>query len=215
MSTFAGSAIKQGPNVGRIEKWSEWNPTNKQPVWLLLSGACDPPEHIGISSRKEPGERSGNFLAGISDDLSNMEGTILKVEAQLYNTVRDLKITKVAALEHITKFFGECEFKATHPMLYYSGHGETATGDWCFSDGTISIQEIFDKVPAGCFYPMIFNDACFSSHWANFCFKKSIPGFNCLAACPENSTALDTGMFHIVLTCINILSLNSTSLSRD
>ena len=80
MSTFAGSAIKQGPNVGRIDKWSEWNPNNKQPVWLLLSGACDPPEHIGISSRKERGERSGNFLGGISDDLS-IRGTI----AQMYH----------------------------------------------------------------------------------------------------------------------------------
>ena len=93
-------------------------------------------------------------------------------------------------------------------MLYYSGHGETATGNWCFSDGTISIQEIFDMVPKGWCYPMIFSDACYSGHWANFCLKKSITGFNCLAACPEYSTALDTGMFHRVLTCINILSLN-------
>ena len=116
MSTFAGSAIKQGPKVSRIDKWSEWNLTTKQPVWLLLSGACYPPEHIGISSRKDRGERSGNFLAGISHDLSNMESTILKVEAQLYNTVRDLKITKVAAVEHITKFFEECKLKATHPI---------------------------------------------------------------------------------------------------
>lgn len=98
MSTFAGSAIKQGPNVGRIYKWSEWNPTTKQPVWLLLSGACDPPEHIGISSRKDRGEGSGNFLAGISHDLSNMESTILKVEAQLYNTIRDLKINQGRSL---------------------------------------------------------------------------------------------------------------------
>ena len=210
MSNFAGSAIKQGPNVGRLDKWSEWNPTAKQPVWLPLSGACDPPEHIGISSRKGRGLRNGNFISGITHDLFNMENTILEVNAdhELFNTVRDLHITKDTCMKHITEFFEGCNNKGTKPMLYYSGHGETATGNWCFSDATISIQEIFDMVPKGCCYPMIFSDACYSGHWANFCLKKSITGFNCLAAFPEYSTALDTGMFHRVLTCINILSLN-------
>ena len=70
-------------------------------------------------------------------------------------------------------------------MLYYTGHGEIGTGNWCFEDGTSSIQEIFDKVPGGCYYPMIFSDACFS-------LNKGIAGFNCLAACPEYSKAADT-----------------------
>ena len=77
-------------------------------------------------------------------------------------------------------------------MLYYTGHGEIGTGNWCFEDGTISIQEIFDKMPGGCYYPMIFSDACFSGNWANFCLNKGIAGFNCLAACPEYSKATDT-----------------------
>ena len=141
-----------------------------------------------------------------------MESTILEVNAdhELYNTVRDLHITKDTGIKHITEFFEECNNKGTKPMLYYSGHGETAAGNWCFSDGTISIQEIFDMVPESCYYPMIFSDACYSGHWANFCLNKSITGFHCLAACPEYSTALDTDMFHIVLTCIHILSLNSS-----
>ena len=88
-------------------------------------------------------------------------------------------------------------------MLYYTGHGETGTGNWCFSDGTISIQEIFDMVPGGCYYPLIFSDACYSGHWANFCLGKSIGGFHCLAACPEFPTALDTkGVYdsHVLIT---------------
>ena len=211
MSAFAGSAVKQGPNVGRIDKWSEWKPTTRQPVWLLLSGACEPPKHIEISNRKDCGLRSGNFLVGISHDLVHMESTILGDNAhELYNTVRDLHITKDTGMKHITEFFEECKNKGSKPMLYYSGHGETATGNWCFSDGTISIQEIFDKVPVHCSYPMIFSDACYSGHWANFCLQKRIGGFSCLAACPEYSTALDSGMFHIVLTSINIFSLNSS-----
>ena len=76
-------------------------------------------------------------------------------------------------------------------MLYYTGHGQVGTGNWCFDDGTIGIQEIVDILPADCYYPLIFSDACYSGHWANFCLDKDIGGFQCLAACPEFATALD------------------------
>ena len=189
---FAGSAIEQGPNVGRIDRWSEWRPTFVEPLWLLLSGATDPPQDIGISERRtrdSPGDRKGAFLSGITRDLVNMEDA---VGTKLFNTVKDLYLTKSTALGHIRRLFDECEKRGTHPMLYYTGHGEIGTGNWCFADGTISIQEIFDMVSEGCYYPMIFSDACYSGHWANFCTRKNIPGFNCLAACPHYSTAVDT-----------------------
>ena len=189
---FAGSAIAQGPCVGRIDRWSEWNPTSREPLWLLLSGATDPPKEIGISKRRTrdaQGDRNGVFLAGVTRDLVNMEDV---VGSKLYNTVKDLYLTMHAAFRHITLLFEKCKDTNAKPMLYYTGHGEIGTGNWCFSDGTISIQEIFDMVPGGCYYPLIFSDACYSGHWANFCLEKSIGGFHCLAACPEYSTALDT-----------------------
>ena len=77
-------------------------------------------------------------------------------------------------------------------MLYYTGHGEIGTGNWCFADGTISIQEILDMRPEGTYYPMIFTDACYSGHWENFCLEKDIAGFHYLAACTEYSKAVDT-----------------------
>ena len=188
----AGSAIAQGPYVGRIDRWSDWDPTSIEPKWLLLSGASDPPKDVKISKRRprdNPGVRSGEFLAGVTHDLANMEAA---VGTKLFNTVKDLYLTKSRALEHINSLFDICEREEVHPMLYYTGHGEIGTGNWCFADGTISIQEIFDAVPEGTYYPMIFSDACYSGHWANFCFKKNISGFDCLAACPEYSTAIDT-----------------------
>ena len=155
-------------------------------------GATDPPKEIGISKRRTrdaQGDRNGVFLAGVTRDLVNMEDV---VGSKLYNTVKDLYLTKHAALRHITLLFEKCKDTNAKPMLYYTGHGEIGTGNWCFADGTISIQEIFDMVPGGCYYPLIFSDACYSGHWANFCLGKSIGGFHCLAACPEYSTALDT-----------------------
>ena len=160
MSTFAGSAIAQGPYVGRIDCWLQWRPTREEPLWLLLSGATDPPKEIGISKRRTrdaPGDRNGAFLAGVTRDLVNMEDV---VGTKLFNTVKDLYLTKDAAVRHVTMVFEKCTQTKAHPMLYYTGHGEIGTGNWCFSDGTVSIQKIFDMVPAGCCYPMIFSDAC-------------------------------------------------------
>ena len=56
-------------------------------------------------------------------------------------------------------------------------------------DGIQTLPQV--TLPADCYYPLIFSDACYSGHWANFCLDKDIGGFHCLAACPEFSTALD------------------------
>ena len=97
MSLFAGSAIAQGPYVGRIDCWSEWKPTSEEPLWLLLSGATDPPKEIGISKRRTrdaQGDRNGAFLAGVTRDLVNMEDV---VGTKLFNNVKDFYLTKDAA----------------------------------------------------------------------------------------------------------------------
>lgn len=189
---LAGSAIKQGPYVGRINCWSQWKPTNAEPLWLLLSGATDPPRNIEISERRTrdaPWDKNGDFLAGVTHDLLNMENA---VGHHLHNTVKDLQLTKSQALVKIHTLFDECKRNSWKPMLYYTGHGEVGTGNWCFHDGTISIQEILDMVPEEMLYPMIFSDTCYSGHWADFCLQKDIAGFHCLAACPYYSKAVDT-----------------------
>ena len=198
MSRLAGSAIAQGPNVGRIDRWSKWKPTDESTLWLLLSGASKPPEDIEISKRRprdDPGDGNGAFLDGVTHDLVNME---YLVRSKLYNTIKDLYLTKDRAFEHITKLFKICKDKEAVPMLYYTGHGEIGTGNWCFANGTISIEEISNLVPVDCFYPMIFSDACYSGHWANFCLNNGLQGFECLAACPEYSNAFDTAGVFIV-----------------
>ena len=189
MGESAGSAIAQGPNVGRLDLG--WKPTSNEPLWFLLSGATDPPRNISISRRRTrdaPEDRSGAFLVGVTRDLVNMEDA---VGTKLFNTVKDLYLTKSEALGKISNFFDVCKRKEVQPMLYYTGHGEIRTGNWCFHDGTIGIQEILDLLPGGIYFPVIFSDACYSGHWANFCFQKKIQGFHCLAACPEYSHAVD------------------------
>ena len=160
--------------------------------WLLRSGASNPPSGITISDRRirdPPGAKGGTFLSGVAHDLANMEGA---VGINLFNTVKDLYLTKSTASGHIRRLFDTCKRDRVKPILYYTGHGEIRTGNWCFADGTISIQEILDMRPEGSYYPMIFSDACYSGHWANLCLKEDIAGFHSLAACPEYSKAIDT-----------------------
>ena len=188
---LAGSAIAQGPDVGRLDSCSNWKPTSIETKCLLLSGASNPPSGITISDRRTrdtPGTRGGTFLSGVAHDLANMEDA---VGSYLFNTVKDLYLTKSTACDHIRSLFDACRRDRVKPILYYTGHGEIGTGNWCFSDGTISIQEILDMRPKGTYYPMIFSDACYSGHWANFCLEKNIAGFHCLAACMEYSKAVD------------------------
>ena len=146
--------------------------------------------HISMSRKGEAkGEKSGKYLQGISLDLFNMERSIGHT---LKNKLQNLEITKAVVANHIiTSFFQFCRENDFKPMLYYAGHGEMPTGNWCFTDGTIGIDEILEMVPEGMTYPTICNDACYSGTWADFCIQIGIDGFECLSACKPDQSAFD------------------------
>ena len=56
-------------------------------------------------------------------------------------------------------------------MIWYTGHGEEGTGNWCFKDGTISFQEIFglyrEYFSGRLLY--IVSDCCYSGNWVEAC----------------------------------------------
>ncbi len=141
---FAGSAIAQ--DARRLGNLDSWAPGCKDRSWLLLCGATDPPSEVQVSNRRPRNDRSGAFLFGVNLDIQNMEKS---VGPSLYNTVKNLKMKKKEAMEHIKELFDECHKLKRIPMLYYTGHGEEGTGNWCFSDGTISAQEVLKLVKEG------------------------------------------------------------------
>ena len=57
--------------------------------------------------------------------------------------------------------------------LTYLGHSEEDTGDWCFKDGTISFQEIFNLYRKNCTnkYLSIKTDCSHSGQWVRECAK--------------------------------------------
>ena len=186
---LAGSAIAQ--SAGKIDEIDGWIGTTADKRWFLLVGATDPPEDIAISDRRTRDvkyDKNGAFLQGVTRDVVNMQDAI---GGKLYNRVMDLYLTKSEALNKIQRFFQHCLQRDFKPMLYYTGHGQVGTGNWCFDDGTISIEEIVDLIPVQCYYPTIISDACYSGNWANYCCEENIGGFTCLSACPEYCTTVD------------------------
>ena len=196
--SLAGSAIKQ--NVGDLTKWDQWKPDNRKYGWLLIAGATNPPENIDTSQRRSKEEKSGPFLEGTKYDMQIMEEFVKKKSlGNLQNTLRMLDMEKQEVIKRLKKFFEWCKKNEYKPALYYTGHGEVGTGDWCFSDGTLSIIEIEKLLPGGMHYPLIIADCCYSGHWANYCLEKNESEkknqkdiqFHCLSASPEYSIALD------------------------
>ena len=79
-------------------------------------------------------------------------------------------------------------------MIFFSGQGECGTGNWCFPDGTIGIEDIVGwMLTESMEYPTIICEANYSGHWANYCAQKGISGLECLAACRENEVAHQRG----------------------
>ena len=58
--------------------------------------------------------------------------------------------------------------------LYYSGYGERGTGNWCFSDGTVSLKEVLDTIQSVNHYNkkkikriVIYSDCSYSGNWTD------------------------------------------------
>ena len=126
--------------------------------------------------------------------MFNMESAKC-VGDNLHNKVQDFYLKKDEAKSKIKKLFDICLSKKVRAVVYYTGHGEIGTGSWCFDDGTLSLQDLANLLPAGSFPPLLIADSCFSGCWANLCKQGKDGGanFHCLSASPELSVALDGG----------------------
>ena len=217
MAKHAGFALTQRLNFGRIDYWNDWKPTKKKTQWLLLSGSSDPPKSVEVSDRRPRGEaksKDGPFLYGMNRDFTSMTDGLIRNNLELFSSINKLRITICDATKEIKDIFDTCKAAGRKPVIYYTGHGEIGTGNWCFKDGTLSIEELESLIPPGCFYPFIISDCCYSGHWADYCLNKGIIGFNCLAACPYFSTAIDIKTKGGELTCYMTDQIDHNSLTK-
>ena len=121
---FAGSAIAQG--AGKLSNFDSWRPNRSvETKWLLLAGANDPPCETS-DRRSRDANNGGSFLEGVTKDLVTMESSPV-VKRSLHNVVRDYNLEKEEARTKIKKFLSVCKKQNSHPVLYYTGHGQVGT----------------------------------------------------------------------------------------
>eukprot|EP01084_Bolivina_argentea_P169243 293411_1 len=134
-------------------------------AWILIAGTTKFPDSIKTSDKKRV---NGNYLSGVSCDLTNMEQWITtKGYGKLYNVVRNMQNLKCQTVLDNIK---ECaaNIKQNGVMrIFYTGHGQLDTGNWCFCDGVISLDDVIQSVQSKnnkCII-RIYCDCCYSGNW--------------------------------------------------
>ena len=179
--------------------------------WILIAGTTSSPSSIKTSDKKR---ENGNYLDGITSDLHNVKNWINNTLGGddgmnvLDTIVQDMKyLSKWTVLDRIQKCAKKTvTYRDAHIYIYYTGHGEKHTGNWCFADGIISLKEVIDAVESvnsGCTIYII-ADCCYSGDWVvelkqyKGKYKRDI---YVDAACLPGTVAWDTpngGMFTLV-----------------
>jgi hypothetical protein len=85
--------------------------------------------------------------------------------------IRD-NISKTDCLKYITILLQNC--RNSGATIWYTGHGEKYSGNWCFKDGVITFDEIF-KLYMASFHGRlltIISDCSYSGKWIESCVNK-------------------------------------------
>ena len=167
-------------------------------------------------SRGQAASKDGPFLHGMSRDFTSMTDALIRNNLELFSSLHKLRITRHDAIREIKDTFDACESGRKQAVIYYTDHGEEGTGNWCFRDGTISIEEFELLISREGFYPIIISDCCYSGRWVDYCLKKGLIkyGVTCLAACPYFSTAFDINTKVGEFTCYMTGQIDRNELTK-
>jgi len=98
-------------------------------------------------------------------------------------------------LKYIDGFMSACKRDSVSPIIYYTGHGDSVRGNWCFPSGTVSfndIVELYNKHKS-VKVPYILSDCCHSGYWAwDAANLKKKTGNKWRVACASNHNKLAT-----------------------
>ena len=164
-------------------------------VFLLVAGSTSSPKNVKIVDKSR--SSSGSYLQGISQDLANMEQYLIgnRDIVHLHNVVRDMaNLSKNTVLLNIRQAIEKCNGSLT---IYYTGHGESYSGNWCFADGVITLKDIIDVIikydKRNTAYYLLC-DCCFSGNWCEELegYKNLKKRIKIYAACHPNTIAIDT-----------------------
>ena len=119
---------------------------DRQSYWLLLQGALDSPKipKPKINSKKK-GEEKLPFLNELVTDLKTVCNFLDENKsngAHLLSYSFQMRQTTETTLKEIKKLLTECKKNSAYPVIFYTGHGELGTGNWCLQKMTITLKQI-------------------------------------------------------------------------
>eukprot|EP01084_Bolivina_argentea_P174909 302940_1 len=136
-------------------------------VYLLIRGCTHPPKDVQVAKKK--GTKNGNYLQGMTIDMMNMEQYCNKREnSSFYNAISNNNMTAASVLQEISTACKYAKFnKAKFLNIYYTGHGETDTGNWIFKDKVVSLKDVMITIQThwGKSHFRLHCDCCFSGNW--------------------------------------------------
>eukprot|EP01084_Bolivina_argentea_P177818 307502_1 len=156
------------------EKCTKIESLNGNCVWLLIRGSTKCPSSIKVAKRVRA-KPNGNYLSGMVMDMTNMEKHVMRSaqkgnDDMLYNTIQDmLFLKKNYVLQTIQQLCKDAKANgALKIAIYYTGHGQAGTGNWCFSDGVVALKEVINIIIK--YWKnnsvLIMADCCYSGNWA-------------------------------------------------
>eukprot|EP01084_Bolivina_argentea_P025158 46796_1 len=165
---------------------------NKE-VCLLIRGCTNPPKDVKVSKKK--GTKNGNYLKGMTIDMMNMEQWCNE-NFHFYNAISNNNMTAATVLKEISN---ACKYaklnKALGLRIYYTGHGETGTGNWLFKDKALSLNSIINAIKThwGSKHLVLYCDCCYGGNWCYELkkYKYEVSDVNIKAACWPNQCAYD------------------------
>jgi len=87
------------------------------------------------------GTRSG--LQGVLRDLMLARAFLSKNSYGIFECMHGIRLFKSEVVGALAMFFNQ-EHQPKHYVVYFSGHGDKHTGNWIFTDGELSFNEIYD-----------------------------------------------------------------------
>ena len=145
----------------------EKNEFKNKRLWLLIKGCTDSPQSVKAIKRKGD---NGSYLHGMKYDFAKMIKMIEnKPNYALFNTLENMRSLQCKDVTKAIREFAAFAYqnKCSGIWIYYTGHGEKNTGNWCLSDGVITLRKVLNniKLKWGRTGINLCLDCCYSGNW--------------------------------------------------
>ena len=138
--------------------------------WLCISGTTTHASDMNVTKKKKK-DINGQYLNGLMRDMVMVDEHLERFGYILFNRICNMRdTTKHTVLSSIRRycfFIRRRQNAKKCAYIYYTGHGGTNNGNWCFKDGYISLNEILAIIAHEFRIKrvVLYCDCCYAANW--------------------------------------------------